>query len=329
MEPTVPTPAKPVWWSKLNWLGIATAVIGALTFFQGQEYIQAYPELVSGIAVVIGFLTVLLRTFGTTTQLTFSEKKADDINRFVGGGKLNAAFLAFTLLVPSIAGAQVVLDTAGAADGTYYLKVTIASGKASISPFAQDQIFSLKDLKPGGPTNPTDPPNQPSPLVLEVERITKTALNRGGTVTTGAGLSSAYSLVAEQVAAGNVQPSGAPTLLTLATDKIFGAVEDDVFWGDWRDAVSGALNDLSAQGQLGTKELMAKTLREISWGLDRATGFNTPTKQVLKITPEAIRQHNNRALGILDGIDIAKLIELIKLVMELFKLFGGGGAVSQ
>lgn len=176
----------------------------------------------------------------------------------------------------------------------------------------------IRVIRPGPPTDPGDPPPPPppgNPFEAEVERQTKVVLAAGGTATTGAALSSVYSLVAAEVAADRVIPASALPAVKAATDLVLSKQADGAKWTGWRTAVGDALTILSQQGQLGTKEQIASALRQVSNGLNRATGFNGNPQGLLALDPAK--------LGILDGIDLAQLIELIKLIMELLKLFGG------
>ena len=56
--------------SKTVWLGIATSVISILGIFAGQGWIQEYPQIVSGIGLTVGILTVVVRHFTTVPLLT-------------------------------------------------------------------------------------------------------------------------------------------------------------------------------------------------------------------------------------------------------------------
>lgn len=52
---------KNFWASKSVWLGVITTVVSLLTAAMGQEFIMQYPQVVAGIGMVVGFLTVVLR----------------------------------------------------------------------------------------------------------------------------------------------------------------------------------------------------------------------------------------------------------------------------
>lgn len=52
---------KKIYESKTVWFGTITSILSALTFFQGEAWVQEYPQLVAGIGVGVGLLTVVLR----------------------------------------------------------------------------------------------------------------------------------------------------------------------------------------------------------------------------------------------------------------------------
>ncbi len=59
--------------SKTVLFGIATAILSALTFFQGEEWIKEYPQVVAGIGTAIGLITIALR-FVTKLPMALMEK---------------------------------------------------------------------------------------------------------------------------------------------------------------------------------------------------------------------------------------------------------------
>lgn len=198
----------------------------------------------------------------------------------------------------------VVIDDAKA--GTYLVTVG-TDGTVAVNP--------IRVVRPGLPPVGPPPDQPPTTFEAEVERQTKAVLTAGGSPTTGAALSSVYSLVADEVAAGRLAPGSALPAVKAATDLVMSKQADAAAWASWRTTIGDALTILSQQGKLGTKEQVAAALRQVSGGLKRASGLNMTVAEVLKLQPDM--------LGILDGIDFAQLIELIKLIMELLKLFGG------
>jgi hypothetical protein len=69
-------------------------------------------------------------------------------------------------------------------------------------------------------------------------------------------------------------------------------------------------------------------LKSISTGLNRAAGITNWNLQEVAGLDRAGRDRwdlaDKKADGILDGINIEQLIALVRLVMELLKLFGAG-----
>lgn len=234
-----------------------------------------------------------------------------------------AASLSMLGIVHASARAEKVLVDVPAAPGEYPVNIIVgADGKVTaIRPLAVWTIGGNPTNPP--PTNPpTNPPAGPTAFEAEVERLTKDVLSKGGTKTTGAALSSVYSLVADEVAADRIAPANALPAIKAATDLVLAKQADAASWGVWRQNVGDALTILNQQGQLGTKEQVSAALKQIAGGLNRGTGFSFAPSELVSWGPG--RVGIAKAEGILDGINIAQLVELIKLVMELLKLFGVG-----
>lgn len=192
-----------------------------------------------------------------------------------------------------------------------YTVTTDGRGGAVIVPLAG---VVRPGTTPGTP--PTTPPSTLTPFEQEVKAQTQTVLgNEGGTKTTGAALSEVYSRVSAGVADGSIPPEQALGAIRAATNLVLVEMPDKGSWGGWRTAIGDALTKLQQEGALASKAQMASALRQISNGLNAATGY---TPQI-----QSAVQKGDAAKGILDGINIEKIIELIKLIMELLKLFGG------
>lgn len=224
---------------------------------------------------------------------------------------MKSLFVALAILagaIPAFAG-EVVVDTGNKA-GTFYLKVVVAAdGSATISP--------LKVVRLGEPTNPTDPtdpdPTDPTAFSKAIQAQTQAALDSGGTKTTGARISAVYSLVATSVADDSIPVSKALDAIKLGTDMALQGQADSAKWVKWRTSTGDALAVLQQDGSLATKAQYAQAFREIAAGMNAATGFEGNVVALQNIDP--------KNAGILDGIDLAKIIDLIKMLLELFKLF--------
>lgn len=196
--------------------------------------------------------------------------------------------------------------------GTYLVTVD-AAGVVKAVP--------LKVVRVGKPSSPpVDPPPTNETFDEAVNRFTREALANGGTKTTGAGLSSVYSLVSSGVSDGSIAPDKAFAAVKKASDSVVGVQADGAKWKPFRDSVGAALTKLAGDGSLSTggaldKSKVAAVLQRIADAMNAATGFDG--------NPQEVSRQDPSTAGILEGIDIAKLIELIKLVMELIKLFGG------
>lgn len=199
------------------------------------------------------------------------------------------------------------------------------SYKLTVAPDGTLTLVPLERLTVGGspsppPTSPpTNPPPAPTAFSAKITEFTRAVLANGGSKTTGAALSSAYSIVADEVASGAIAPGEEFNAIKRANDAILNVQPDGAKWAQYRTDVGNALTTLRDQGLLQTKEQVAGVLKEIAAGMNRATGFSLePQSLVAKQATEL-----DRMGAILDGIDLAKLIELIKLVMELIRLFRG------
>jgi len=60
--------------SKINWVGIITALIGVLGL---TSQLQLSDETMKWVALVTGILTIVLRTFFTSTPVSLSTPKGD------------------------------------------------------------------------------------------------------------------------------------------------------------------------------------------------------------------------------------------------------------
>lgn len=220
-----------------------------------------------------------------------------------------ALAIACTIAAPAFA-EEIVFDP-GATPGTFYLKVVVAQdGSATVSP--------LKVVRLGSPS-PTDP-NQPNPgaptaFQKEIQRQTQAALDSGASKNTGARVSAVYSLVSKSVADSSIPKEKALEAIKLGTDMALQGQPDAGKWAPWRASVGEALGVLQQDGSLSTAAQYATALKEVERGMNAATGFPGAAIGLAQTDPKA-------AEGILGGnFDLAKLIELIKMLLELFKLF--------
>lgn len=176
-------------------------------------------------------------------------------------------------------------------------------------------LVPLEEVAVGG--KPKPPPVDPAdPFVEEVRKQTAAVIAAGGSKTTAAGLSAVYSLVADGVAEGGLDATKSFEAVKTASDMILGSQPDGAKWATFRSDVGKALTALRDGGKLNTKAEIVKAFREIAAGMNLATGFHGDPRSLAGIDP--------RTAGVLDGINLARIIELIKLVMELLKLFKGG-----
>lgn len=227
------------------------------------------------------------------------------------------------LLLPAVGFGSDLIDLGDVPDGEHTYRVVVKDGQIV-------QVLPLRVFKAGGqPPNPPpvtpDDPNL-SAFSNEVRRQTAAVLAQGGSKTTGAGLSAVYSLVADGVADGSIATDKAFSYIKAASDAVMAAQSDRDKWTAWRASISQSLNTLQTMELLKTKEQIAGVLNEIAAGMDKATGNTLEPTVLSNVKPAAVLalDKDGTADGILDGIDLAKLIELIKMIMELIKLFSGG-----
>ena len=295
-------------WRSIGWTLATAAAAAVLTAVID----SVLPDLQEQ-GVIDGVLFTLL-----TTILHAARKFLTDTRVIVG-----LIAVGLLLLPPGRAGAQELVLT-NLTKGTHYLKVHVADdGRITVAPMPSIPLGPAPAPVPIPTPNPNPtPPPAPSPFEAEVERITRAALTSGGSLTTGAALSSVYSLVADGVANGTITTANALPAVKAATDAVLATQADRASWANWRVSLGDALTTLQASGALSTPKQFSDALRSIATGLNRATGFKGPAAAVAKLEPGNVTLPQALAYGILDGIDLAKLIELIKLIVELLKIFG-------
>ena len=204
-----------------------------------------------------------------------------------------AVLLVFITSLPLPVLAEVI-DTAGAKPGTYLLTID-AQGKATVA--GPTNLVRLKDL--GGPTNPQPPDDPPptadTPLKAAVRKLTREAIDRGGSPETAAKFAAVYAIVSDDCLAGKFAPSVAPPLITAASDAILKDASDKDAWPLWRAGISAEVGKVSGIGT--DKAATATALAEVS---------------------SAIKQSLNQQVepGILDRIDWTRIIELIRPIIQ-------------
>ena len=183
-----------------------------------------------------------------------------------------------------------------------------------------DPIKRVIRLNPtGGPVVPPDPtvPVNLKPFTDTIKRLTDEAIAGGGSKTTAAAIASVYSLVGDKVQDGSIAVAAWPKAIKDASDAIFILQTDKDKWVDFRAKLSTSLGALQQVGELDIKDKVSPVLKAVSAGMNQSSGFQPA-------------MHGNRKLamakseeGILDGIDIDKIIRLIELIMKILEAFGG------
>jgi hypothetical protein len=202
---------------------------------------------------------------------------------------------------------EIVVDT-GDAPGTFYLKVVVDSnGNATVA--------NMKVVKLGDPTTPTvpdpEPPiGQPTAFEKAVTTITADTIQAGGTKNTGARIAAVYGLISKEIVAGNVPTNRAFEAVKMGTDLALNGQADKDKWTTWRGTVGEALSALQQDGSLTTAPQYAQAFKEIERGMNAATGFTGSPSSM-----EALADDKNKAF------DLFAIIELVKMILELLKLF--------
>ena len=227
----------------------------------------------------------------------------DSIRQTPDGVKV---IVAFALLLAAPVAAAIADDVLIVSKAGYHLLTSDAAGAPVLRPIARVIVL---DQAPAPPPSPPGPPL--NPVAAESKRLTDAALARGGTKNTGARISAVYGLVASSVNDGSIPLASALQAVKIGTDAALFGQADAAAWAAWRTEVGDQLTKLQQEGSLATKAQYVGVLKDIETGLNASTGFPGVAKASLLPPGE----------GILDGIDIAKIIELIKLLLELFKLF--------
>lgn len=228
------------------------------------------------------------------------------------GKPVVALIFAIALPAASLLAEDVVISGDGQRSVTRYFRIDYdAAGGATVVPLP-------KVIRFGEPVPPPTDPQPPTGPVLtafekEIIRLTQLAVAAGGSKTTAARVSAVYSLVSSGVADGSIAPASALPAVKAGTDAALLGQADANAWKPWRDAVSAALVQFQQEGGLQTKEQYAATLRSIEKGLNTATGF---------VGIGVIGKLPAENLGILDGIDLVKLMEFVGFILTLLKTLG-------
>jgi hypothetical protein len=295
---------KSAWFSKLNWLGLLTVGIGIIQLIADSDITPV--DVDKFLLILIGSLTIILRTFFTVGPVTMDPSK------------ITPVLLALLIgLSGSSAFAQqqsTTLDATGVAAGSKFILTVNADGSMTVVP---TQVLRLANLPNPGPS-PLPQPGPLSPTVSLSKMLAEQALAKpGATKQTGAGLSAVYSAVSREINTGGLDPKSATAAIALGVNEVYrrATAEDKAAWTAYSTSISRALTEASINGDLATTGKWVVILDDFHKGIDLATGF------VVEVTSLSTTDSNKA--GILDGIDLTQLIELIKLILEILKAFKG------
>jgi len=184
-------------------------------------------------------------------------------------------------------GAAFIIDGETSEPGTYYLKVTVSSN-GIVTAKELSSVVSLGKKQP--PRDQPDDPTIPDPTSLE-DIVYQQAKKVGDTEVANE-LSSAFSAIALKLHDDTIKPTEVPQVMKMLLDRI---LKDDDRWEDLRAAISVKLNSLN----LSTAEQFGDASEDIAAGLLRASEKGE--------------------------INLVRIIELIKMIIEILKLIEGGG----
>jgi hypothetical protein len=286
------------------WTLLAAVVGASLTALADTLITTTFPELRDrGLidATLFTLLTTLVDAFRKAVQQWLKDTRP-----------ISIILLACLLALP--AGDAMAGETAVVVDDSKpatYLVTVAADGSVSVNP-----IRVVRSGAPlPGPT-PTPTPGTPTAFTKAVQGLTKAALDSGATPTTAAALSSVYSLVSSGVKDGSIPEAVALPAIKAATDTIMLNVADRDKWTKWRTDLSVALETLRQQGVLKIPD----ALTEVAAGIDLALGRSINPRAIVGMTAaqQGVAVNTDK---LFENIDLAKLIELIKLILELLKIF--------
>ena len=203
------------------------------------------------------------------------------------------AFLLAAVLAAPVLGQDVThVDVSALPDGEYPATLTVKGGK-----LVDARPLSVRTIKFGGtnPIPPESPPTADTPLKVAVRKLTREAIDRGGTPLTAAKLATLYELVSGGCLDGSVRPDLASSLIVSATNEVLKDAADKDAWQPWREGLSPELSKVAGIGT--DKAATAAALKEVSDGVKQAINQ--------QVEP-----------GVLDNIPWQKLIELLKPLIQ-------------
>lgn len=327
-----PTPVKPSYKTMEFYLTVAGSALsflvtlGVLTLEDSQTIGKAIADAIVAVGGLVGAVTVLWRFMESRTRVkeanqdavaAHAEMKIAMMHQYspLQSASASATRMGIVALLIGVfcigsVNAQTItaVDVTNLQDGKYLLT---KNGEAvAINP--------INLIQPSGtPTNP--PPGNLNPFGQEVARLTRLALQNGGTETTAAGISAVYSLVSDSLGKGDISPADSFTAINMGVAKILSLQSDRAAWDNFKTGLSDMFDVVRREGTLNGPDRQPDPAKykavfaEVAKGMNSVTGFNgslTKPDQAFK-TGE----------GILGNIDIAKIMEWIKLIIELFKMF--------
>jgi hypothetical protein len=276
----------PSWWGAIPWP--ATSGLPAR-----DESLRRRPQSIAGIRLLSCRVSAIARHPALRTRVSRMHR-------------LCFSLAALLFLAPFAAADQTAVLIDSARPGSYLITVG-GNGEVTVSAVRVVTPRSSPWQPPADPETPTA-----DPFELEVAKLTQTTLEAGGTQTTGAALSAVYSLVSDGVSNGSIPVDRAFEAVKQGSDTVAAVQPDGEKWGDFRASVGRALTTLQSHGLLGTKEQVAAVLKDIARGMNRATGFQGNPSGLIRADPRQAAARGDRA-----GIDIAKVIELVRIVLAI------------
>ena len=224
--------------------------------------------------------------------------------------RLLLAAVAAIVLWAGVAQSQELITLEGVGPGSYVLTIG-ADGSATLRP---TRLVRIGTTPP--PTDPQPPPPTLSPFAKQISLEATEVINAGGSKTTAAGLSEVYSIVGGQVASGGLAHDQALSATSSAVAAVMAVQADRDAWKGFRDNLTATFAEMQQKGELTTKEQYATVLKDVAVGLAHAAGYTPAIQEQVDAS--------NPSQPFIGGLDLAQIIELIKVILEVLKLFGIG-----
>lgn len=202
-------------------------------------------------------------------------------------------FLLLIAITTPLAAQAVILDVSGAKPGKYYYQLNVAPGGiVTVSPLSQ--VIRLTDPTPG--PQPQPDPDDLTARALQIKNAALAVTSDDQRGATAAALAALYREIATKIGDGTVkgQEAGA-FMVKTGSDMLLTARKSREAWSPVRSLLTQMWSTLAQEG--ATDADYARLLQEAATGLEASCADEDPQ------------------------IDIAMIIQIVKLVLELLEKF--------